>query len=109
MSENNAIISAPELTPVFSYATVYGVISVYLFKTLNTTIAVMTLNGEAYSVSTINYANVARYLISDAIERFQDENEATPNPFMVLFEDREATRKLNDLLSSIFYGDERGD
>jgi hypothetical protein len=36
MSENKVSFSVPELTPVFSYATVYGVISVYLFKTLNT-------------------------------------------------------------------------
>jgi hypothetical protein len=103
-------LSVPQLSPVFSYfLRDGGEIYVYVFDTGVSKTAVITLDDTysevAYACRTILSANTAHNLIFDAIEDFEQDEPATPNPFRELLQDKEAMGKLNDLLARIFYGE----
>jgi len=105
----NKFISVPQIDPVFSYSLRDGGdIYVYVFDTSVSKVAIITLDDTAsevaYACHTIISANVAHNLVFDAIEKFQENEEDTPNPFRELAENKEVMKRLNDLLASIFYG-----
>ena len=100
--------SAPQTRPVFSYATQEGgLIRVYVLETDVSKMAVASLDDgyseQAFSVSTIDNANVGHSLVYDAIERFQQIAPDQPNPFRQLAQDKKAMGELNDMLARIFY------
>ena len=103
----NKTISIPQIDPIFYFKTSGGDIYVYVFTTEIVKVAVITFDDTssevAYACHTIISSNVAHHLVLDAIEEFQENEEDTPNPFRELFEDREAMRRLNDMLAEIFY------
>jgi len=102
--------SVPQVSPIFSYfLRDGGEIYVYVIDTSTSKIAIMTLDDTssevAYACHTILSSNVAHALVWDAVENFQENEEDEPNPFRELAQNEEAMRRLNDLLSKLFYGE----
>jgi len=100
MSENNAIKSAPELTPIFSFRTSGGGdIYVYLCKTEVAEFAVATFDDTssefAYAVQTLTgFANIdAENLILIAMKRW----DGTENPFQELIRNKKAMKRLAEI------------
>jgi len=86
-----------------------GDIYVYVFDTSVSKVAIATFDDgyseQAFSVATIDNANVAINLVYSAIESFEQLSPNTPNPFRQLAGNKQAMRQLNDLLASIFWGE----
>jgi len=102
--------SVPQIRPVFSfYAVGSGLILVYVFDTSVSKMTIVTLDDgyseEPYAVSAINNANTGINLVYSAIESFEQLSPNTPNPFRQLAGNKQAMRRLNDLLASIFWGE----
>jgi len=106
MSENNTIISAPELTPVFSFRSEGGGgIYVYLAQSEVAKFAIITFDDTAsefaYAIQTITSSSKveAEELVFKAAREWSSEED---NPFIELLRDKEAMERLHALLSQFF-------
>ena len=109
MSENNTIISAPQIVSAFSYPTKEGDIFVYLVKTGVAKIAIITF-GDTHSeyacaVQTLvsNPTSEAYEMVHNAEKAFN--NALMANPFTELFHDNEAMTKLIIIFRNFLSGE----
>ncbi len=108
MSENNAIISAPELTPIFSYTVDGGDIYVYLVQTDIVKFAVISFDDTSseyiYAVETLTSSSKveAEELMFKASREWNGED----NPFVELLRNKEAMERLHALLAQFFESSE---
>jgi len=105
--KNNALISAPELTPVFSsHSDGGGDIYVYLAQTEVTKFAVISFDDTSseyiYAVETLTSSTEfeAEELVERAMKEWGENEEE--NPFRELLTDKEAMERLHALLAQFF-------
>ena len=110
MSENNAIISAPELDPIFSFrASGGGGIYVYLVQSEVAKFCIITFDDTAsefaYAIQTLTSSTYyeAQELVFKAAREWNGEED---NPFLELLRDKQAMERLAKLLSQFFEGSE---
>jgi hypothetical protein len=104
MSENKAIISAPQI--LFEYSMVMGTIKIIFIKVENIKTVMIIFNDRAYAnINLTCLYDFAGELLRKASAKWeqQDANGYYPNPFRVMKEDKQAFEKLQKILNNLYF------